>query len=460
MAETLLSVGIDIGTSTTQLVFSKLYIENVAAGYSVPKMAITNKEIIYKSDIHFTPLKSATEIDADAVLKIIQAEYAKAGISIKDTDTGAVIITGETARKENAKAVLEAMSAFSGDFVVATAGADLESIISGKGAGADLFSKERHTICANFDIGGGTTNIAVFNRGKTQDTACFDIGGRLIRFDTQRKITYISPKIKQIIQSEHFGLSEGNLFDIKEAEKIMDIMVDVLCQSVGIGSSPYFQLLMTHKGITADQKIEYISFSGGVAEGIYKNVENPYAFGDIGLLLGKKIKESALCREFKLAKSRETIRATVVGAGSHTTEISGSTIYYTPSLLPLKSLPVLKIQDETHIREEFCEKIKWFEPGQTIAISLKGKNSPSFSDLSKTAEDISNAVQSYNGPIIAVFEEDMGKAMGYALQQKLPNRKIISIDNIRLQEGDYIDIGNPTQTGNILPVIVKTLLFQ
>ena len=71
MAETLLSVGIDIGTSTTQLVFSKLYIENVAAGYSVPKMAITNKEIIYKSDIHFTPLKSATEIDADAVLKII-----------------------------------------------------------------------------------------------------------------------------------------------------------------------------------------------------------------------------------------------------------------------------------------------------------------------------------------------------------------------------------------------------
>lgn len=128
----LLSVGIDIGTSTTQLVFSEITVLNVASGFSVPKMEIADKKIIYKSDIHFTPLKSETEIDAEKTLEIIKSEYQKAGYSVKDPDTGAVIITGETARKENARAVLQSLSDFSGDFVVATAGADLESVLSGK----------------------------------------------------------------------------------------------------------------------------------------------------------------------------------------------------------------------------------------------------------------------------------------------------------------------------------------
>ena len=132
MTETLKSVGIDIGTSTTQLVVSKLTLENRANPFSVPRIAITDREIIYRSRIHFTPLLSETVIDAPGVREIVAEEYRRAGLRREEVQTGAVIITGETARKENAREVLNALSEFAGDFVVATAGPDLESILAGR----------------------------------------------------------------------------------------------------------------------------------------------------------------------------------------------------------------------------------------------------------------------------------------------------------------------------------------
>ena len=153
MHEVILSVGIDIGTSTTQLIFSRLTIENRASSYTVPRIQIVEKEVIYRSLIYFTPLKSSTEIDAEAVKKIVRDEYKAAGMTPEDVKTGAVIITGETARKQNANDVLEALSDLAGDFVVATAGPDLESVLSARGAGTDKLSHEHRTTVANLDVG-------------------------------------------------------------------------------------------------------------------------------------------------------------------------------------------------------------------------------------------------------------------------------------------------------------------
>jgi len=115
LEEKIISVGIDIGTSTTQLVFSRLTIENTASAFSIPKISIVEKEVIYKSSIYFTPLISDTEIDGEGIRKIIENDYKKAGIHPGDVDTGAVIITGETARKVNASLVLEKLSGLAGD---------------------------------------------------------------------------------------------------------------------------------------------------------------------------------------------------------------------------------------------------------------------------------------------------------------------------------------------------------
>ena len=453
----ILSVGIDIGTSTTQLIFSEITIRNSASGFSVPKMEIADKKILYKSDIHFTPLKSDTEIDADGVLSIIKSEYEKAGYSVKDPKTGAIIITGETARKENAKAVLLKMSDFSGDFVVATAGADLESVLSGKGAGTDKISEEYRTTCANLDIGGGTTNVSVFNRGDTKDTACFDIGGRIIRFDKNRIVTHITPKIQDIINRENINIKIGTTLDIAELDKLLDITVNVLCDIFRENHSPYYGHLMTHKGLEF-KNISHLTFSGGVAEGIYNDFEDPYIFGDIGLFLGKKIRNSSLFTDFTVLSPKETIRATVVGAGSHATKISGSTVYYDKELLPLKSLPVLKISDD--FLEEYKKKREWFDKNSPVAISIDIPPSPTYETVSRIAKSICKAVGTANEPIILISGNDMGKALGYAIKGIHPSRKIISIDSVSLSDGDYIDIGSPIMGGMILPVVVKTILFQ
>ncbi len=212
MREELLSVGIDIGTSTTQLIFSKLIVENEASAFTVPRISIVDKEIIYRSDVYFTPLISNTEIDGKKKIKeIIEEEYKKAGINKDDIQTGAVIITGETARKENANDVLHTLSGFAGDFVVATAGPDLESIIAGKGAGAHIYSKEHSTSVVNMDIGGGTSNLALFLRGEVKESGCLDVGGRLIKINPNtREIIYISPKIEKNNKRKEFRSTNRN----------------------------------------------------------------------------------------------------------------------------------------------------------------------------------------------------------------------------------------------------------
>ena len=196
MSETLLSVGIDIGTSTTQLILSRLTLANRANPFSVPRIAIEDREVLYRSGIHFTPLLSDTVIDAEGVRTIVAEEYRKSGFAPEQVDTGAVIITGETARKENAREVLSALSQFAGDFVVATAGPDLESILAARGAGADEYSREHHTDVLHFDIGGGTSNLALYSHGELAATGCLDVGGRLIKLDREGTVTYVSPVLK------------------------------------------------------------------------------------------------------------------------------------------------------------------------------------------------------------------------------------------------------------------------
>ncbi|SHJ49221.1 Reactivating factor of Adenosylcobalamin-dependent ethanolamine ammonia lyase [Geosporobacter subterraneus DSM 17957] len=476
MREEILSVGIDIGTSTTQLVFSRITLENTASAASVPRISIVDKALIYRSSIYFTPLLSQNEIDGGKVREIIVKEYQKAGIRPSDIHTGAVIITGETARKENAALVLETLSDLAGEFVVATAGPDLEAIIAGRGAGADRWSKHQKGTVINLDIGGGTTNIAVFQDGQVIDTACLDIGGRLIRFqEYSTRIAYAAPKLKLLAAELGIHLEEGMEISFEELEKVTGRMAGILEEVLGLRpATPMLSVMLTGKDLKRNYPMDSISFSGGVADYVYAHKqEGFFKYGDIGILLGKAIGESSMMDRFQVYQPSETIRATVVGAGAHTVEISGSTITYTEDLFPLKNIPILKmlLKEEQLQDKDFSErikqKVKWFgleREIQQLALAIRGVKNPSFLQVQRIASSIIAGMDSLieqKLPLVVVVENDMAKVLGQTLHRQLEYKKeVVCIDGVRVDNGDYIDIGRPLANGRVVPVVIKTLVFN
>lgn len=471
--ETLLTVGIDLGTSTTQLVLSELTVENFASAFTVPRISISDKKVIYRSDIIFTPLLNQSEIDAEPIKAFVAEQYRQAGIHKQDIQMGAVIITGETARKSNANNVLRALSGYAGDFVVATAGPDLESIIAGKGAGAQTYSETKRKPVVNLDIGGGTTNLAVFKDGEVIDTACFDIGGRLIKLDQQQKITYIAPKIQEIINKKGLTLHLGDQATEQNLLPIISELVAVLENSIGLGTqSPFYQLLVTNHPLRKGEELPIVTFSGGVADCLNTTSTNLFKYGDIGLLLGKYLRKSLIFSEKEVLESAETIRATVVGAGSHTAEISGSTIAYREQILPVKNIPILKLAQEdetltvTELGQRIQEKLNWHRIEETpqIALAIRGMNNPKFADIQRYGQGIVEGLANLVAeqiPIIVMVDEDMAKALGHALSAHLPkDYPFICLDSVKVENGDYVDIGLPVAEGAVLPVIVKTLVFN
>lgn len=474
--EVVLSVGIDLGTSTTQMVVTKLYIQNMASAFTIPRIIIIKKEVVFKSEIIFTPILDNNLIDDEGIKKFVETQYDLADVHKDEIQVGAVIITGETARKENANKVLQALSGFAGDFVVATAGPDLESIIAGRGAGAQFYSKHHHTTVVNLDIGGGTTNIAMFYDDEVFDTACLDIGGRLIRVEpSTHKITYIAPKIQRIIESEKIALSVGQEVSVDDLMPIVKIMVELLENSLGLGiESPYYKQIIVNKGITAQRQIKAVSFSGGIADWILPEFPTePFKYGDIGLLLGYGIEKSALVREMNVIESEETIRATVVGAGAHTAEISGSTITYRQEALPIKNIPIIKLTaaDEVGNSQEMAEiiatRFDWYQTEkdfQEVALGIEGEINPLFSRVVEYAEAIIAGLKQIierKKVLVICVQEDMAKSLGQCLISLLPKGyPVVCIDSVTVESGDYIDIGEPIAGGNVLPVVVKTLVFN
>ena len=392
MSERLLSVGLDVGTTSTQMILSELVIENHAGSFSVPQMQIAERKILYKSPVHFTPLLDESHVDGEKLKQLVQQEYAVAGIRRDQVDTGAVIITGETSRKENAEAVLEALSDFAGDFVVATAGPDLESVLAAKGSGAVDFSEETGKTVLHMDIGGGTSNLALIRDGEIEETGCLNVGGRLLKFDENGFVTYTSPVLNGIST-----LRVGDRAQLSQVEEVAEILTQVLEMAAGLRQKSLLLEQLTTEGtaMTVPSKQIVVSFSGGVADCI--DAEKEWlAFGDMGPVLGQKIKNSRLCAgQYRLGK--ETIRATVIGAGCHSAQLSGSTVFYRNVEFPMKNLPVmcLSAQDVQMPQPELIECIRQKRKQQDTQgiLFLPGRHELSYGGIKELARSIAAGME-------------------------------------------------------------------
>ena len=473
----ILSVGIDVGTSTTQVVFSKLQMDNAGGYFSVPRVAIVDKEVVYKSEVYMTPLKTDVLIDTDALRDIVAAEFRKAGYRPEDTDSGAVIITGESARKENSDAVLKSLSDFAGDFVVSAAGPDMESLIAGKGSGAWQYSMDHHCRVANLDIGGGTTNVVLFEDGETLARGCLDIGGRLICMNPQGIITKVSPAAAVMAQAAGVSVSVGDRCDELKLTAVTRQMAAALNAYLGVGTKDIDAILRQIKtpgssDFPVPEKVQAVFFSGGVADLIYHESADTWAYGDIGVLLGRAIRESRLFTDFQKMEPGETIRATVVGAGTYTTTISGSTITYSDDIFPLKNIPVIKLDEELQEAcfagetEPVIRRIQWVlgqNDEEHFILAMPGKRNPGYTEMKRAAasiRQIMDRVQPPGEPILLVIESDSAKAMGQMIRQQPDlKRQVVAIDSIHVEDGEYVDMGKPMMNGMVIPVVVKTLIF-
>ncbi len=567
MSEIIQSVGIDMGTTTLQVVFSVLTLEDKGGGFIAPHVEVTKREVTYAGPVHLTPLLAPDELDMDAITEIVREEYARAGIRKEDVSTGAVIITGETARKKNARAVLQHMADFAGDFVVAAAGPDLESVLAARGAGTDLLSEEQEITAANLDIGGGTTNIAVYRNGTCIGVSCLDIGGRLVRV-TDGKISGMTPEIQAFAEQQGMVLHEGNPADPKMLMRLCRRMADRLaCEIFPAAAARETAEFCTSMITPGSRRLpelhnpDAVTFSGGVADcmreraltgadmgkhGICEKkmpgsteVENPeikdeyyaglhnvgntsaedadikgdnkanvyntggvFRYGDIGCLLGRAIRENPYFRKVRQIRSRETIRATVVGAGVHTTEVSGSTICYDPALLPLRNIPVVKIPENCEkdfqtfgrtlrdmlktggaadadkagedadadkastsaVQDKEAVESKAAADEDDVAVCFSARNWHSFRDIQTLAETILEVEKDHiraGRPLILIMENDLAQALGNALSVRLGSRKnLICIDSVAVEPESCVDIGEPLASGSVLPVICKTLVFR
>ena len=296
MSEKLLSVGLDVGTTSTQMVISELTIENRAGSFAVPEMEIARRSIRYRSPVHFTPLIRGELVDADGLRRIVDREYEQAGIQKSDVDTGAIIITGETSRKENARIVLEALSDYAGDFVVATAGPDLESVLAAKGAGAVDYSAKTGKTVLHMDIGGGTSNLALIEDGVITSTGCLNVGGRLLKIDPDGRLSYVSPVLEGL-----FSKKSGDYVNREEVLELARKLVQALEMAAGLRKEDAMLVLLSTKEIATpvralarnDMENLTISFSGGVADCI--DTEQRYGAGAGPGHPGKQALQGRIC---------------------------------------------------------------------------------------------------------------------------------------------------------------------
>lgn len=461
----LVSVGIDVGTTTTQLAISQLTLVNEMPGSQVPKIKISNKDIVYMGDVYFTPFADRQHVNGALLREIIAGEYKLAGLKPGQIDTGAIIITGETAKKENASEIVHSLADYAGDFVVATAGPDLESLIAGQGSGAEELSKHLHTCIANIDIGGGTTNIAYFDEGECIGTACISVGGRLYEVDPlSQSIKYITHPGRIII--DHFyperswGQSADDMFMINSCLRAM-----VECVERVIFHEPLSEwdnlLVMTNT--LPDVLPTGVVFSGGVAKYIYDpGLKEWWIHEDVGPLLAKAFRENRIYSAFKVYQGEETLHATVLGAGAHTVNISGSTITISRNVLPLRNVPVVYPEMGATWTYSWLKSAKVYDDLLYPALALVVPPLPDtdFVTICSLAEALAlELAEVKQEPKVIIAEQDIAKVLGQTLQRLLPGVALVCLDGIELKHGNFLDIGKPLPHEDAVPVVIKTLVF-
>jgi ethanolamine utilization protein EutA len=466
---TLTSVGIDIGSAGTQVIFSRLKMRRMGEDLS-SRYFVVGRDTLYESPVALTPYASEVRIDEQAIGKIIDEAYAAAGVHPDSIDTGSVILTGEALRRENAQAIGELLAEIGGEFVCATAGHHMEAMLAAYGSGAAKRSHDDDSHILNVDIGGGTTKLALVAHGQVERTAALHIGGRLIVVDGGR-ITRLDPQGAKLAQAAGFKWQLGSRVTPAELERLTDWLADTLLAAI---MKPRADLYLTEP-LGSLSGISGVMFSGGVAEYVYGREERD--FGDLGLGLGHAIRKKLdKVLPWPVLPPGECIRATAFGASEYSVQLSGNTVYVSQpgELLPRKNLQVLQPDVHLHgpldaaamakaVREHFTA-FDIVEGESEVALAFRWHGEPSFERLSAFARAITLSLPrtlEQKKPIYLILDGDVAQTVGAILKEdyKLPS-EVLVLDGVALRDFDYIDLGRIRMPSGTVPVTIKSLVFS
>jgi ethanolamine utilization protein EutA len=465
----LTSVGVDIGSSTSHLVFSRLELTLEGSRYRV-----TKREILNESQILLTPYVDDTRIDVEALEAFINQQYKNAKIRREEVDTGALILTGVAVRRRNARGIGELFAQEAGKFVAVSAGDGLEATMAAHGSGAVAHSGKIGGVVLNIDIGGGTSKLALCNNGKVQEVSAVDIGARLVAFDQDGTVVRIEEAGRKHAAWTGINVTLGEKVSQDALRAIASGMVDKLFAV--LRPEPLtedIQGLLRLPRLIYRGEVDSVMFSGGVSEFIYNREKT--SFGDLGPLIADEIHRRMPDLGVLVMEPTARIRATVIGASQYTIQVSGNTIFIAPEdAVPVRNVPVVAPEftlDGDELSKEAVKdatlnalrRLDLLNARQPVAIAFHWQGSATFFRLQSFSQGLVQGLKDIldkGHPLVLVNDGDIGGIVGLHFQEELQiQNPIISIDGIALNDFDYIDIGALIQSSGSVPVVIKSLIF-
>jgi ethanolamine utilization protein EutA (predicted chaperonin) len=465
------SAGIDIGSSTSHLVFSELVLTRQGR-YLSSRYQVVKRDVTFRSRIILTPYASSSQIDTAGVARFIEDAYREAELVRSEIDTGAVITTGEAAMKENAAPLIQLFAADAGKFVCATAGPHLESLLAAHGSGAAALSREpEHAVVLNVDIGGGTTKFAVCHKGTVQETAAIHVGARLLAWDGDGTLSRIEERGREFARDAGADVASGHVVPAAVLDAVADRMAESIGRVISGQALPAGRdgLWITER-LQAQGPFSHLVFSGGVAEYIYGC--EAAEFGDLGPRLARAL--LARCRDRIILEPRERIRATCIGASQYTVQVSGNTIFLSDEgVLPVRNVPVAAVRGfgSPPSRRGVADAVRRalrrldLEDGRDrFALAVHWHHGPQYAAVSELCNGIVAALPETVGagrPLLVVIDADVAGLVGRALREECGVAgPLACIDQVALREFDYVDIGSLMPDQYVVPVVVKSLVFH
>jgi ethanolamine utilization protein EutA len=465
----LTSVGVDIGSSTSHLLFSRLELERQDNRY-----VTVSRTVLHESAILFTPYVDDTTIDGAALGQFIHAQYEAARLRREDVDTGALILTGVALLRENARAIADLFAEEAGKFVAVSAGDNLEATMAAHGSGAAERSAGAGRPILNVDVGGGTTKLAVCQGGRVGELAAIDVGARLVVVDAGGTITRLEPAGRDVGRAVGLDLQVGGRATSDDLRGMAAYMADAVFQAIPLdGHVGAPEALLRTPALSYRGALDGITFSGGVSEFVYGHQTS--GFGDLGHLLAAALRERIERAGVPLLEPAAGIRATVIGASQYTIQVSGSTIFVSPlDVLPLRNVPVVAPAfplDETEfaadaVQAAIAAALRRFDLADAdspVALAFPWQGSATYRRLHAFCEGVVAGMQASTGrghPLVLVCDGDVGGLIGLHFRDDLGLAvPVVSIDGIDLREFDFVDVGNMIPTSGAVPVVIKSLVF-